>query len=381
MINEEQQIKEEINKSRNILITTKKFFNSDNLSTALAWHLLLKKLNKNVELVIDDFETPAELKFLSNIDSVKKELNHLKKYIISLDISQTELEELSYEIVDKELQIYLSPKSGKIQTKDLSLKDENYRFDLIIVVGCQELESLGKIYDNHPDFFYKTSIINIDCQSQNDRFGQINYIDLNKTSVAEITYNLFNNFNQNLIDEKITTCLLTGLIVATNGFKSFHLTPECLITASKLITRGADKEKIVTNLYRNKSIKTLKLWGKILTRLKSEKDNRIIWSRVNTADYEGLKFQDNDFVNILNELLSTARQADILILFAEQKETTKIFLYNNNLNLNLMPLVRQFNGQGDKRLIIFNINKDIDSRLEEFLLEIKKYLSTIYQEK
>lgn len=55
MMTEIQQIKEQVNKSKNVLITTKKFINGDNLSTVLAWYLFLKKLNKNVEIVIDEF--------------------------------------------------------------------------------------------------------------------------------------------------------------------------------------------------------------------------------------------------------------------------------------------------------------------------------------
>jgi len=374
MMTEAQQIKEQINKSKNILVTTKKFLNGDNLSSGLAWYLLLKKLNKNVEIIIDNFSPPTELNFLPAIENIKKEASHLKKFIISLDISQTELEELSYDISNKELEIYLTAKKGFFRPADVKMKDSGYKFDLIIVLGSQELESLGALYDNHPDFFYQTTIINLDYQSQNDHFGQINLIELNKTAVAEITYYLFKSFNQALINEKIATCLLTGLISATNSFKSLRLTPECLNTASELISLGADKEKIITNLYRTKTINTLNLWGRVLSRLKAEENNKLIWSFINKEDLAGTAIKDNDFISIINELLSYTQKADLLLLFVENSNETKIYLYNNNLNLNLLPLIRQFNGVGDKNLIIFSQPQNLDNCLQEFLTMVKEFL-------
>lgn len=375
MLTEDQQIKEQINNSKNILITTAKYFNGDQIATALAWYWFLKKLNKNVEIVIDGFQKSEEFNFLPDIEAIKNQLDHLKKITISLDISQSEIEELSYGIIDKELLLYLTPKKGVIRPEDLKFKDCNFRFDLIITLGCQELESLGKIYDHHPDFFYQTTIINIDFSSQNERYGQINLIDLNKVALSEIIYELLKKLNEDFIDEKIATCLLTGITAATNSFKSLRLTPECLTTASQLIALGADKEKIITNLYRNKKIITLNLWGKILTNLKAE--DKIIWSTVSLGDWQNQNFQNSDFINVINELLTTAQQADILILFVEQSAGTKIYLYNNNLNYNLTPLIRRFNGEGDKRLTIFRRVDKLEICRQEFLTAVKEFLQSI----
>ena len=375
MLSLEQQIKEQLNQSNNILITTAKYFSGDQLGTALAWYWYLKKLNKNIEIVIDNYQPLLDYNFLSGDELIKKELTHLKKLTLSLDVSQSDLEELSYDIVDKELLIYLTPKKGVLRQEDLKFKDNNYRFDLIITLGCQDLNSLGKVYDDHPDFFYKTTIINVDYASQNERFGQINLIDLNKIALAEITYELFKKLNESLIDDKIATALLTGLTAATNSFKSLRLTPESLINASQLIALGADKEKIITNLYRNKNITTLNLWGKILTNLKEQE--KIIWSSVTLADQKNHSPEDNDFINVINELLTTARQADILIIFVEEASGTKVYLYNNNLNYNLTPLVSRFNAQGDKKLIIFKHPANLENCQTEFLKELREFLTNI----
>lgn len=377
MIQEEQQIKEQINSSKNILILTKKNFSGDHIGSALAWYYFLKKLNKNVEIAVADFQIPVELNFLPEISLIKNNVDHLKKYTVTLDLAQAELEELSYEVTDKELQIFLTPKRGMFRPEDLKLKDKGFKYNLIVLLGCEDYESIGKIFENHPDFFYQTPVINIDYQSQNERQGQINIIELTKTSVAEISYRLFKLFNHSLIDENIATCLLTGLISATNSFKNSNLTPDCLTTASDLIAQGANKEKIITNLYRNKTINTLNLWGKVLSKLKAEKDQKIIWSQLSKADLNGLTADDNVFINIINELLTSAQNADILVIFVEKAEGLTIYLYNNNLNINLLPITRKLNGQGDKKFVIFHLPETGDTAIENFLNQLKETITSI----
>jgi len=377
MMSEEQQVKELINSSKNILITVKKFYNSDDIGTALAWLLLLKKLNKQVSLVVDDFNLPAELKFLPEVESIKGNLNYLKKHTITVDLARTELEELSYDLKDKSLEIYLTPKKGEINKDDLSLKEKNYKYNLILTVGTPELESLGQIFDDNPDFFYKIPIINIDCQGENDRYGQINYVDLNRSSVAEISFEIFKNFNHDLIDENIATCLLTGLITATDSFKNTHLNPETLTFASQLINKGAAKEKIISNLYHNKSVSTLKTWGKVLSNLKSDDKNKIIWSAIKSSELKNPVFNENDFISLLKELLNTVGRVNLLALFIESEQKTKVFLYKNNQNLNLIPLIRKYQGEGNKKLSTFFINKGLEASEKELLEELNKYFSVI----
>ncbi|MDP2766655.1 MAG: hypothetical protein Q8O41_04270, partial [Candidatus Methanoperedens sp.] len=60
---------------------------------------------------------------------------------------------------------------------DISSRSSGFKYDLIIALDTADLESLGQIYDNDTEFFYKTPIINIDHHSENEEFGQINFIE------------------------------------------------------------------------------------------------------------------------------------------------------------------------------------------------------------
>jgi len=47
-----------------------------------------------------------------------------------------------------------------------------------------------------------------------------------------------------------------------------------------LIANGARRSEIVKNVFKTHSIPTLKLWGKILSNIKEDKDSKIVWSTI-----------------------------------------------------------------------------------------------------
>ena len=265
-----KQIQQLIETSKRILITTSHQFSGDDLASAVALFLILNKLNKNAEIVIDSFELPQEFGFLPEVRNIKPNVKKLKKYLINLNISQTGIEELAYDIEGDNLRIHFSPKKGVLTPEDLTFNTSEFSFDLIFTVGAADLESLGTLYDHHRDLFYQIPVINIDNSPSNDSFGHINLIDVTATSSAEIIYNLIKNLQLPVLDEKISTCLLTGMIAATRSFKTENVTPISLTIASELMNLGANRQEIITKLYQTKTISILKLWGKILTRLQSD---------------------------------------------------------------------------------------------------------------
>ncbi len=85
----------------------------------------------------------------------------------------------------------------------------------------------------------KPFIINIDHHVTNTQFGDINLIEPQATSTAEILYRLFGELNI-VISEDIALSLLTGLVTDTLGFRTTGVTAETLRTGADLVEAGAD---------------------------------------------------------------------------------------------------------------------------------------------
>lgn len=373
-----QQILKQIEKARHILIVFKKN-DGDALASSLGLFLILKKMEKRVDLVSSEFNLPFEYVFLPQSHKIKSTLSNLRKFIISLDTSKTKVEELSYEMKNNKLEIYLTPKEGFFENNDVDFSSSSFYYDLIITIGASDLESLGKVYEINSDFFYATPIINIDSHETNEHFGQINLVDLTATSSTEIIFRLIEAWDLSLLDEDIATCLLTGMTVATQSFKTPSITPLSLNIASRLIALGARREEIVTNLYRTKELSTLKLWGRVLARLKQDPLNKIVWSLIPRADFEKTGTGKENLRGVIDELIMSCPEVGIIVLFCESNsKEVEVLLKTTKPSLNLKMITKIFNPQGNQNQVSFTLSgKTLLEAEREVIEEIKKKIGSI----
>lgn len=368
------QFKQLIEASKRVLITTGKQTTGDGLASALALFLILKKLNKNAEIVVDGFEAPAAYRFLPELNQIKPAVKRLKKYLISLDISQTGIEDLAYDIQNDQLRIHLTPQRGVFNPNDLQFQTSEFSFDLIITVAANDLESLGNLYDYHRDLFFQIPVINIDSSVNNDNFGHLNLIDITATSAAEIIYKLLKELEIEVLDTNIANCLLTGMIAATRSFKSATVTPQSLAIAGELINLGADRQQIVNHLYQTKTIPILKLWGKILSRLTSLPDKKLIWSKLDLHDFTETSCSPKDIHGVIDELIATSPVAEVVVLFYQMEiNSTKVIVHAEGLK-NALNLTRKYFPTGDKNNAYLEINKSLDLAENEIIEHLKKQL-------
>lgn len=373
-LSDTQAIIEQINNAKHILVTGKQDHDGDVIAGSLALFLVLQKLDKKVDIAFTEYQLPETYKFLPTTSSIKKELGELQRLTIKINTKETTPGELSYEKKDGELHIHITPKNGTLQPKDISTETSQYKYDLVFVLGSPDLESLGGLYLSHPDFFYKTPVINIDHSANNEQFGQINAIDLNASSVSEMLYHIMDTMDPGLIDDGIATCLYTGMTVKTRSFRVSNLTPNTLHVASKLITQGADREKIINHLYRTKSVNTLKLWGRALARLEYDAEHHIAWTQLTSKDFTLTHTKPRETEGLIEELMAETPDARVVVLLYEDIKATKVYVYTTQHH-NALQLTREYEPQGNKQFakIVFP-SKPLLELQEELLASIRKYM-------
>jgi len=370
----EKQVQELLAKSGKILITSKKQVSGDGLAASLALFLALKKLGKNAEIILDGFTVPDNLNFLPGITEIRSEAKKLKKFIISLDVSQTGLENLSYDIKDGFLRIHVTPKQGAINPDSLKMIDSKFAYDLIITLDCPEIESLGKLYDHHRDLFYQIPVINIDNSAVNEQYGHLNLVDLTAVSVAELVYHLIKAWPTPLFDQDIATCLLTGLISKTKSFKTSNVTPDTLKIAGELIDWGADRKNIVAKLYQTKTIGALKLWGRVLSRLQTEANGKILWSKVTPIDFTDSGAVIKDVDGVIEELIAYNPFAQAILLFYQMSDDKIQVILETQGVLDALTLTREFTPSGDKNRAVFNLTGELNQAEQQIISALKSKL-------
>jgi len=290
---------------------------SDALAAGLGLLLVLEKMGKAVKIVSPNFSLPPGHDFLPKNTVVEQRLSSLRNFVITVDISRIKLDALSYDVRGDRAHIYLSPKQGNYEAKDVTTSAGKFAHDAIIVLDVVSLEELGSLYTDNAEFFYQVPVLNIDHHTANNRFGHTNLVEVVASSVSEIIFELVKVLSIDHLDEQIATSLLTGIISKTKIFQNQLVTPKSLAVASHLMSAGARREEIIQHLYQTKTLPTLKLWGRALGRLQTARDGRIVWTTVTAADLESTSTKPEDAAGVIDELMPDAAQAEATCLFVE----------------------------------------------------------------
>ncbi|MFA6194938.1 MAG: DHH family phosphoesterase [Patescibacteria group bacterium] len=378
MLDLERQIFRQLEKSKSILVVFPANRDSDAMASALALFLFLKKMGLEVEIAgSKDNEKHEPLSFLPAYTDIEGQLDNLRRFIVSLDISQAKVSQIKYSVDNDKLNFIISPKNGWFKPEDVTARTGEFKYDLIFTLGTSDLESLGKLYDDNVEFFYKTTIINIDHQAANEEFGQINFIDLNTVATAEILFYLLKNYKPEMISEDVATCLLAGIIQQTRNFKTANLTPRVLLTTSELITLGARREEIVDHLYRSRDMSSLRLWGKVLNNLKAENKDELLWSKLSANDFKETGATMDSLGDIIDELIATVPGAKIVMIFCEEtQDQTKLLAYSLK-NINILDFIKEYGARGGIKTAQATISLGIKAAIDQVMPKLKAKLEKL----
>jgi len=299
MLTPSQQAIDLIQKSKNILIALPENLNGDSLGSALALENALRELGKKVEIVAQE-PIPEQLLFLATPEKIKNKLTPWRDFIISIDTSQNKISRLRYETVNQTLKIFLSTPQ-KIEERDLKLEPGAFYYDLIITLDAADLESLGFIFEANTELFFNKPILNIDHKASNEYFGEVNLVEPTAAACTEVVASLIEGLSLAIIENR-ATALLTGLITKTHSFQNNKTTPQALMLASLLITKGAQQEKIIQHLYKTKPLSRLKLWGRLLGQLDYNEEQKAAWVLATPEDFAATDTSNKDLPFILEEI-------------------------------------------------------------------------------
>jgi len=374
-----EQIHQLVNEQKYILVTFQAHGNSDAVASAVALVAFLTSLEKRVDIVVDGFSLPEKLSFLKIARSFQSGFSHLQKFVITLDVSDQGVEELSYDVKEGKLRIYITPKAGAISKEQVSTAQTDFKYDLIMTVDTPDLTSLGKVYTDNTDLFFSVPIINIDHHASNEHYGQINLIDYSLATCAEVLFELFSKLDEKHISKEVATALLTAMIDTTRSFTTEHVKPHTLRTASKLMTLGADRQYIINNLYRTKTIGSLKLWGHALSNLERHSNINLVATRITRDAFQHTGATESALYDIVDELISNSPEAKLILLTHEHAgddDTIHCILYGAR-GTDAKELLKAFNATGDDmRASIVMRGKTLreveDKVIQEITYKLKK---------
>ena len=312
-----QQFEELLQKASHPLIILPPYASLDGASAAIALGLFFEKTGRKVTLAADTLLHDIEpLSFLTLPTTLRESISGARDFVLAFNTEYNDIVDIKTERLAKEFRIHLTPEKGSIDPRDFSFIPAQFIFDLAIVLGSPDKEHLGKIYEENPDIFYEMPVINIDTQTANELYGQLNIIDVKASSLSEIVADLFIAPKNSTLPEIMALPLPTGIIAATDSFQKKTTTPKSLQLASVLMQMGTDQQAIIRSLYKTQPLHLIKLWGKAMSQLKSSPKFDLVWTFVTTEDIVHSRADRKDLPLILEKIKANSSQAKLFALLS-----------------------------------------------------------------
>lgn len=233
------------------------------------------------------------------------------------------------------------------------------KFDLVMSVDASSPAMLG--------FEGVRPKLNIDHHISNTNFADINIVDADASSTSFIIYKIFKYFSWP-ITRNIASALLTGLYFDTGSFMHSNTNSETLAAASELTRLGADKTRIVKSLFKTMTIPQIKLWGKILEKVKMT-ERGITVSVVTTDDLKECGASQEETERII-DFLNTNEEGRFCVLLVENinKGIIKGSARTRGEEIDLANVCKLLGGGGHRKAGGFGIPGRI---VEEMIFKIR----------
>ena len=259
-------IKNEIENANTIIIETHETPDGDAIGSSLAMYLALKSMGKDVDVVIPTYS--RTFNFLPGAIEIKREGRDIK-------------------------------------------------YDLGIALDCTDTKRL-KGYE--PCFENARTSICIDHHGSNKMFADYNYVDPVAPACAQILIVVLGKLGID-IDREIGTCILTGIITDTGGFKYDGVTTETFEFVADLLRKGVNVSDTYKRVLQVKTKANFLLTKKIIDRMEFLEDGKIAFTYITTEDIEAVNAEEGDHEGLV-EFGRDVEGVEVSIFLREQADNT-----------------------------------------------------------
>ncbi|MGH7234550.1 MAG: hypothetical protein ACREF7_03870, partial [Candidatus Saccharimonadales bacterium] len=238
------QLAEKLKAANNVLVTVSNSPSVDQLAACIGMTIWLNKLGKHATAVFSG-DVPNTLEFLEPEETLEKNTDSLRDFIIALDKSKAD--KLRYKVEDRVVKIFITPYRTSLSADDLEFSQGDFNVDAIIAIGVTKQEDLDQAIVSHGRILHDATVATINTTDSGD-IGSINWRDTTASSLCELVYDLCQVVDAKQIDPQIATALLTGIVAETNRFSNDRTSPNTMSAAAALMGAGANQQLVANKL-------------------------------------------------------------------------------------------------------------------------------------
>lgn len=193
--------------------------------------------------------------------------------------------------------------------------DEDYENALVIVIDTGTIDRVS----NHRAESGK-KLIKIDHHIDNRPFGDISWVEEERSSACEMIVDFFQTFEDRLIlNKEAATCLYAGMVTDSGRFKYQGTDARTLRAAAILLERNIDMERLYANLYMEDF--TVHLFDADLTRRVKMTPNGVAWLYISKTLRKNRRMSQETASNTVN-LMDKIKGSLIWLAFIENDDAS-----------------------------------------------------------
>lgn len=311
-------VREEIEKAKHIVILTHEYPDGDAIGCSLAMYHALCQLGKDVDVIIP--EVPKNFEFLPGANKIKCE--------------------------------------GK----------KDFTYDLGIALDCADTKRLK----GYEEYYEEAKVkISIDHHGTNTMYADHNYIDSVSPACAQILIVLLSSIGIE-ITKDIGTCILTGIITDTGGFRYTGVSTETFEIAAQLVRIGVNIPEISRKVLQIKTKAHFELTKIIMERMEFFEEGKIAFSYMTLEDEEKLNVKPGDHEGLV-EIARDIQGVEVAIFLREIEGGFKVSLRANE-KVNVSEVCLVFGGGGHIRAAGCTLHFPLEQTKEKLLERVKTFL-------
>ena len=210
----------------------------------------------------------------------------------------------------------------------------------------------------------------VDHHISNPLFADINVVDAEASSCAEVLYTLMDPAG---IDLDIATSLYTGIVHDTGVFQYSNTRGETLRIAADLLERGVPASRIIDESFNQRTMRQSRILGKVLQESMLYMNGKVIVGRVTLGDMSAFEVTKKDLDGIVSELRLVKGVLAAVFFYETEPSVFKVSLRSNG-NLDVSRAAGTFGGGGHIKAAGCTIEGRLPDVRDQLLDELAKYI-------
>jgi len=250
------------------------------------------------------------------------------------------------------------------------------------IIFCLDFSSLNRI-NSLGEMIKKSGAVKvlIDHHLEPEAFADFEQWNIASASTAGLIFELIEELDEKeLIDKDVATCLYSGIMTDTGGFRHNNTRQREFLIASELVSRGADPHRIAQSIYDTNSLERLRLTGYVLSqKLIVLPEFRTAYMTLSQDELKDFGAQTGDTEGLVNYGLSI-KGVKMSVLMYDRKEEIKLsFRSLGNFSVNELAR-KHFEGGGHRNASGGSSKLSLEDTLKKLLAVLPEYKNQLITE-